>query len=242
MSTIKANAVTGATTNSDLTLTGDGTGVVKLGDGNLKFPDADGSANQIIESDGAGQLSFVAKPSSGSKQLISTVEASGSASIDITFTPGDADTFEIHLEGVKPATDSVNLFCRTSTDGGSTFDSGGSNYSWGAIFKGDPNTSISGSNSLGDTEIQMTNTNSMGNAAVEHLNGIVTIHNPADTALNTMITWYVTYLGTQATPEVGFCEGAGQRKSAADVDAIQFLMSSGNITSGRFSIHKVTHA
>ena len=65
MSTIKANAVTGATTNTDLTLTGDGTGVVKLGDGNLKFPDADGSANQIIETDGAGQLSFVAKPSEG---------------------------------------------------------------------------------------------------------------------------------------------------------------------------------
>jgi len=88
----------------------------------------------------------------------------------------------------------------------------------------------------------MTNTNTIGNATIEHLNGVVTVHNPADTAFNTMITWSVTYFGTQATPEVALCEGAGQRKSAADVDAVQFLMSSGNITSGRFSIHKVTHA
>ena len=64
MSTLKANAVTGATTNSNLALTGNGTGIVTLGDGNLKFPDADGSANEFIKSDGSGALSF-AVPSAG---------------------------------------------------------------------------------------------------------------------------------------------------------------------------------
>jgi hypothetical protein len=58
VSTIKANALTGVTTNSNLALTGNGTGVVTIGDGNLQFPDADGSANQVIGTNASGVLSF----------------------------------------------------------------------------------------------------------------------------------------------------------------------------------------
>ena len=42
MSTLKADAVTGSTTNSNLALTGNGTGVVAVGDAALTFPDAAG--------------------------------------------------------------------------------------------------------------------------------------------------------------------------------------------------------
>ena len=59
MSTIKADAITASTgTNTNIGITGKGSGKVKLGDGNLLFPDADGSANQYIKTDGSGNLSF----------------------------------------------------------------------------------------------------------------------------------------------------------------------------------------
>jgi hypothetical protein len=59
MSTIETDLVQAATgTNTALKLKGKGSGVVKIGDGELSFPDADGSANQHLKTDGSGSLSF----------------------------------------------------------------------------------------------------------------------------------------------------------------------------------------
>ncbi len=66
MSTIKSDAITAATgTNTNLALTGKGTGKVALGDGALTFPDSDGSANQPIITDGSAGLSFSTLPIAG---------------------------------------------------------------------------------------------------------------------------------------------------------------------------------
>ena len=65
MSTLKADAITATTTNGNLGLTGNGTGKVAIGDGTLIFPDADGSANQPIITDGSAALSFGALPIAG---------------------------------------------------------------------------------------------------------------------------------------------------------------------------------
>jgi len=58
MSTVKANTVTAATTNGNVSIVGNGTGKVTLGDGNLIFPDADGTAGQFLQTSGSGTLSF----------------------------------------------------------------------------------------------------------------------------------------------------------------------------------------
>jgi hypothetical protein len=58
MSTIKANTLTAADLNTDLTLKGSGTGKVVVGDGSLVLPDADGTAGQFLQTNGSGTLSF----------------------------------------------------------------------------------------------------------------------------------------------------------------------------------------
>jgi len=55
---IIVDEVTGRGTNSNITIKGSGTGKVSLGDGNLLFPDSDGSADQVITTNGSGVLSF----------------------------------------------------------------------------------------------------------------------------------------------------------------------------------------
>jgi len=60
MSTVKADALTAVTSGANISITGSGSGKVALGDGALIFPDADGSANHIIKTDGSANLSFVA--------------------------------------------------------------------------------------------------------------------------------------------------------------------------------------
>jgi len=69
MSTIKANAVTAADLNTSLSLKGNGTGKVALGDANLIFPDADGSASQFLQTNGSGTLSFASVADAGVVQV-----------------------------------------------------------------------------------------------------------------------------------------------------------------------------
>ena len=65
MSTIKADTLTAKTTNTNISVAGSGTGKVALGDGTLLFPDADGSANQPIITNGSAALSFATLPIAG---------------------------------------------------------------------------------------------------------------------------------------------------------------------------------
>ena len=79
-STIKADAIEAATgTNTALSLKGKGSGVVTIGDGNLQFPDADGTGGHFIKTDGSGVLSFAA--AGGGLQSTQIFTASG------TYTP-----------------------------------------------------------------------------------------------------------------------------------------------------------
>jgi hypothetical protein len=52
-------APSGNDTNIGLKLKGKGTGKVKLGDAELQVPDTDGTAGQLLKTDGAGVLSFI---------------------------------------------------------------------------------------------------------------------------------------------------------------------------------------
>ena len=116
---VKNGLVVGAgditsTTNTDITVTPSGTGQLVL-DG-LNWPTADGSANQVLKTDGSGQLSFV-NQSGGSGSIQSeefpTVTA-GSA--DVTMSQSYALThIEVYLNGVKLRGGSGNDFTVSGT-------------------------------------------------------------------------------------------------------------------------------
>ena len=86
MSTIKADAITASTgTNTNIGITGKGTGKVVLGDGNLIWPDADGSTGQYIKTDGSANLAFATLPTASQDMvLLSTTNASTASTVDLT--------------------------------------------------------------------------------------------------------------------------------------------------------------
>ena len=84
MSTVKANAVTGVTTNNNLALTGNGTGVVTIGDGNLAFPDADGNAAAVIGTNGSAQLSFLDAIASASSNTNLSLSGNGTGGVKVS--------------------------------------------------------------------------------------------------------------------------------------------------------------
>jgi len=176
-------------------------------------------------------------PSAGSLSFVSTAVASNSASIAFTGIDSSVDTWEIHFEGVVHATNSTFLYVTTSTDGGSSYASG--SYAYGNIGLSGAGVIYFSSSSA--AQIQMTwDPARTGTAGTTNSHsGVFHIHKPSDSALYSLMQWeMVTTDGTYANVH----KGSGMHKVAADVDAVKFAFSSGNITSGRFSLHKLAHA
>ena len=98
MSDLKVDGIIASTgTNTNLTLQGKGSGKVAIGDGALLFPDADGSANQVIETNASGVLSFVSLPSAGFTLATEQATTSGTS---VTFGSIPAGTKMIIVQFV----------------------------------------------------------------------------------------------------------------------------------------------
>lgn len=172
---------------------------------------------------------------SGGGSWVFLASATASASASLTFTSSIDSTYDHYVfvcVSIRPTTDGAFLWLRTSTNGGSSYDSGASDYEW--------NMGSQGGNSFssGDTKIQITYASvGIGNAAGEAgYDANVTLCNPSAT-LNTQVrTSGAMYRSDSFTADM---TGAGVRKSAADVDAVQFLMSTSTIASGSIYMYGI---
>lgn len=165
--------------------------------------------------------------------LLATQTASSSSSLDfVAFDNATYSSYMFIIENIGLATDNTFLHMRTSTDGGSTYDSGASNY----VYAGDgayhTNTQTQRT-SGGDTAINLT-LNQTGNAANESWCGTVTVYRPAATEYTHIFAQQMN-AATDGTLRHG--NVSGWRASAADVDAVQFFAASGNLADGRIKMY-----
>ena len=167
--------------------------------------------------------------------LVGTVTASSDAAVSFTDLDTTAFTYEIVLDNVKPSNDSVSFYMRTSTDNGSSYDSGASDYNW--VYN---NSSSGGSTTATgdetDSEIAIFDGN-IGNAAGEEVSGIIRLFNPGDSSNQTRVVWEIYCQNTASTST--HVSGGGQRATAADVDAFQLFFSAGNVDSGVIKLYRV---
>ena len=239
MSTLKADTVTPVTGNTDLTLIGSGTGDVII-DG-LTYPTADGSANQIIETNGSGGLSFVAKPTGGAWTLIGTQVASASASLTQTGLDSTYDSYAIAFSDMLPATDSVQSYIRVGDSSG--IDSGGSDYDHQSQHFLNTQVQVG----VQDTsQIIMQppapGSDPIGNDSIGGMSGMFYIHQPGDSAGYVKIQGQMSYMSNAATQRPHGTIFFGCRRSAITLDRVQILFSSGNIASGRMTVWGISHA
>lgn len=203
----------------------------------LTLPDGAGSSNQVLTTNGSGTLSWTTPSTGGAWTYISTATASSSASLSFT---GLSSTYKLYvavIESIVPATDGAIFWLRTSTDNGATYDSGASNYLSMYIVEGSGSSSGS---SAADTKIVLHSSGTgIGNATGEGASGIVYVFNPSAVA-RCRVRGELAYNNTSGTLVQGTI--AGVRDTAADVDAIQFLMSTGNIASGSIHLFGVKNA
>ena len=228
MSTIVTDAVTALSGN--LALLPEGSGVVTI-DG-LTYPSADGSANQVVKTNGSGVLSFTDAGGGGSA-VIARATFSTQTAVPITgFDSSKYDAYKIYWE-MTPSTDGADLRYRTSTNGGSSYDSGSSDYRWRHIINdgGSPPVDFTADGPEGRTTRGASNGGYLLSAGTgEHAVGEVTIIAPDNTGYTQIIA---DNLGFHTNGIVQYSKLYFARLSAADVDAIQLSPSAGNIT-GRY--------
>lgn len=159
--------------------------------------------------------------------------ASTSASVEMTL-PSGYDQYKVELDEVLCATNGTRLLMTLSNDGGSTFESGAGAYRWHGHHQ---NTStISGVGNTSDNEIEISALN-LGNVAGEGIIGQILIDKADASGSRTMIDARIRYEDNSGTPSTNKFEVVADRRVAEVNDAIQFLMNSGNISSGDFILY-----
>ena len=157
--------------------------------------------------------------------LTSIANTSITAVTNIDFTGFDStlyDNYEVWISNGQPGNDGVIPEMETSTDGGSTFDTGASDYSW---LVQDAGAAISNDRDDLDSEIQLSGGQTVGNAANENISFKISVFGPEATEY-TMFTW-MGFLRDTGTVHARIV-GGGDRISAADVNGLRFHLSAGD--------------
>jgi len=103
-------SATGGDTNINLRIHPKGSGVLKLGTANLQWPNSDGSASQLLKTDGAGVLSFVTGSTIGNDGWTSVSDSWSYASASTITVPSGAASLYKKGDKIKFTQTSVKYF------------------------------------------------------------------------------------------------------------------------------------
>jgi hypothetical protein len=175
---------------------------------------------------------------SGDMVLISTATASASATIEFTDLDSTYSSYFIEWDSLLPSTaPGTDIYCRLSTNNGSSYLSSASDYMYTCAGLAANLTAYSVANSglAGSSFIRLTQ-GGIGNSGTG-CQGRLSIINP-DSSTKTQVFCQAVYDNGFPNHYHGF--GSGQPKtSTASTTAIQLYMSSGNISSGTFKLYGI---
>ena len=255
---MSGNAALGAGSVSTAALADNAVTLAKMAggtDGNLIGIDASGDPayiatgddGQVLTSGGTGVAALMeASGGGGAWNIIGTAVASSSASLTVTGLDSAYDTYAIAFADIIPATDGVEAIFRVGDSSG--VDSGASDYAW--FSNGDEVTDTTygnaGESDEADSGIRIAHDaggshNRIGTGTGEGFGGLLYLHRPGDGTMNPMVTGQTVW-GSTTSAQITSMKCAGARKSSITLDRVNFLLSSGNIASGRMTVWGIAHA
>ena len=188
-----------------------------------------GTSGQVLQTGGSS-----ANPSwtnvSSDFVKIHSITASGADEVKFTSSHFDNSTYssyEFRFLNLTTSSNGDTFYAKTSTDGGSSFDTG---YDW-SVMESNTNTGTdyADSEAEGNNFIQLTSASNWGSATNEHLSGRFYIFSPGSAAY-THMNWHISYQDDQAGAYWTNANGSAVRNAAADVDGIQFEPGAGTIS------------
>ena len=199
------------------------------------LPATDGSASQVLQTNGAGALSF-ATPSSGALVFLSTVTASASSTVDIETT--FSSTYQNYLiiaSGITVSDDNVSFNMRMKIGG---------TYKTDAFYAGHFDNSTSGfsgySGAISNASAQLQPFDGMGNAAGKNLNFSMNVYNASSTSLYKHMSMTGSIDKQNGNNAVVFGTGCYNNSTAA-LTGVRFYTSAGTI-SGTFRLYGIANS
>jgi hypothetical protein len=218
--------------------------LLKVVDALAEDTSPDESADFLLSYDTSATAAKKVKPDNivpraangASMVLIETQAASSSATID--FSTGIDDTYEayeVHISSAKPATDDVEFWMRIGTGAGPTYQAGATAYYYQTEVMRGGTAGINGSTGASKMVLSWNGAGaSLGSGSGENFNAVVRFNNP-DATNFCEFYWEGCYSSADSIPTPFW--GGGRFDTVGAISAIRFLMETGNIASGRFSLY-----
>ena len=226
-------------------------GTLLVGDGTTAPTELTVGANDTILTADSAEASGIkwaaAGGSGGAWTYISAITLSNDATAE--FTSGIDSTYDTYVfvfTNVLPATNDVRFRMRTSTDGGTTFDATAGNYAYDQEFLSSDNTAWnnfdSASSSLTNIAGSTTADEGVGNdSKYGGVSGQLYLFDPSGTTAHTQWSGVMEY-GNENAGNTVLSTTSCRRLATADVDAVQFYCSSGNMTSGVIRMYGINNS
>ena len=164
-------------------------------------------------------------------RIVEIARVTLSSQADAEFTGFDSatyDSYEFELLNVVPASDGAVLRAQTSADGGTTYDSGASDYAY-AMRQNFSSGTESSTNSSGSDSMRFHKDGVGSDTGETGLSGIVRMFGPGS-ATETFVSADLAFTTTLGNMIGGSVQC--RRNASEAVDAIKFFFDSGNLESG----------
>ena len=216
-------------------------GAIQVGNSSgVSAPLTKGTSGHVLTA-GANDLSW-AEAGSGGTAFISSTDISNAATFAFTgFDASKYDIYKLFFSNLTAVTDNANFRMVSSSNGGSSYDTGSGNYTIANLYSQLGYVAAAGSLAPAAGYAYMPITGNMGNASGEEGGASIeiTIFGP-HLAQYTHFQTRAYYVSNASQPAQQ--SGGNTRVSAADVDAVRFAFSSGNIASGTFTAYGMVNS
>lgn len=202
-------------------------------------PDIDSDLLVTYDASAGGPKKVLANNLNNFKKVAGGTVAGGSASFSVVLTSYYSlnRTILLVIDSLNPSNDDVELWLRTSTDGGSTFASSAGNYDH--QYTGMAGGTATTNGATTDTQIVIAGgvgaSRGLGNAAAESCCVRILAHDLAETTYNKK--FHGTCVFTDTVPNTSTAIWSGGRLATADVDALQVLPEAGTIDAAEYSVY-----
>lgn len=165
-------------------------------------------------------------------QLLATGSVSAAATLPINMSAyyNLYSVIEVQYTGLIPVTTNTDLCIQVSVDG-TTFDTAAASYDWVVHYDV---TTLNGINSSqSDTQLHIAQ--SINNSAGSHVSGSFRIFAPSNASLNPAMIGQ-SFAISNTTSSTIMNTWSGYRKAAQLTKGVRLQFSTGNITSGTYSV------
>ena len=172
----------------------------------------------------------------GGLQFISTIDLANDTVVQFTgFDASLYDSYEFTLSNVIAADNNAYIYVRMSSNGGSTYDAGSSDYSYINHYGRTATTSTTMS-SISSSVLYINGSGLNSTAGLGGLSGDMKILGP-HLAQPTMVVGQTTNRYTSTAVGIITSSFAGARLASTVVDAVAFASNPGTLTSGTITMY-----